>query len=52
MSTEPKQPGKGRWLMPLIIALPLLAGFLAAAIYFGPTLIRVINVAIKTVVMS
>lgn len=52
MSTEPKQPGKGRWLTPLLIALPLLAGFLLAAVTFGPTLMRVINVAIKAVVMS
>ena len=52
MSTEKKSRGGNRWLMPLLLALPFLAAIAFAALRFGPTLIQLINVAIKAAVVS
>ena len=38
--------------MPLLLALPFLAVIAFAAVRFGPSLIEIINVAIKGVVVS
>lgn len=52
MSTEKKKPGRGVWLMPLLLALPFLAAVVFAALRFGPALLRVINVVIKAAVVA
>ena len=52
MSTEPKKPGKGIWALPLLLAVPFLAVLAFAAVRFGPTILRVINVIIKAAVVS
>ena len=38
--------------MPLVLALPFLAAIAFAAVKFGPTLLRMINVMIKAAVMA
>ena len=38
--------------MPLLLALPFLAAIAFAAVRFGPTLLRLINVMIKAAVMA
>lgn len=52
MSTEPKKGEKALWLRPVILALPFLVLILAAAVRFGPTLLRLISVLIKGAVVS
>ena len=52
VSTEKKKPGRGVWLMPLLLALPFLAAVVFAALRFGPALLRVINVVIKAAVVA
>lgn len=52
MSTERKNRGKGRWLLPLLFALPFLAAIAFAVIRLGPRLLEIINVAIKGAVVS
>ena len=52
MNTESKARRRGRWLLPVVLALPFLAAILLAAVRFGPDLLRLINVAIKAVVVS
>ncbi len=52
MSTERKTGGRGRWALPLLLALPFLAAIAFAAIRFGPRLLELINVAIKGAVVS
>ena len=52
MSTEKKNGEKGRWLLPLLMALPFLAMIAFAAYQFGPMLLRAVNVLIKAVVLS
>ena len=52
VSTERKKRRAGRWLVPLLLALPFLAAIAFAAIRFGPRLIEIINVAIKGAVVS
>jgi len=52
VSTERKNRGKGRWLLPLLFALPFLAAIAFAVIRFGPRLLEIINVAIKGAVVS
>lgn len=52
MSTEPKTPGKRRWIYPLLIALPFLAVIALALIRFGTPLLNIINVLIKAAVVS
>ena len=52
MSTERKKHRAGRWLVPLLLALPFLAAVAFAAIRFGPRLLELINVAIKGAVLS
>ena len=52
MNTEPKICGKGRWALPLLLALPFLAVIIFAAVRFGPVLLQLISVAIKTAVVS
>ena len=52
MSIERKNRGKGRWALPLLLALPFLAVIVFTAIRFGPRLIELINVAIKGAVVS
>ena len=52
MSTEAKKRGKGKWALPLLLALPFLALIAFAAVRFGPRLLQLINVAIKAVVVS
>ena len=52
MSTEPKKRRKAVWALPVILALPFLAVILFAAFRFGPTLLRLISVAIKAAVVS
>ncbi len=43
---------RGRWALPLLLALPFLAIIAFAAFRFGPALLQLINVAIKGVVVS
>ena len=52
MNTEKKSGGKGRWALPLLLALPFLALIAFAAVRFGPRVMELINVAIKAVVVS
>ena len=52
MSTERKKRRAGRWLIPMLLALPFLAAVAFAAIRFGPRLIEIINVAVKGAVLS
>ena len=52
MSTERKPRGKGRWFLPLVMALPFLAAAAFAVWKFGPTLLRAVNVLIKAVALS
>ena len=52
MSTKQKTRGKGRWALPLLLALPFLAAVVFAAFRFGPLLLDLINVAIKGAVVS
>lgn len=37
--------------MPLLLALPILAGMAFAAIRFGPTIVKLINAAVKAMVV-
>ena len=52
VSTKQKLRGKGRWILPLLLALPFLAAIAFTAIRFSPRLIEIINVAIKGAVVS
>ena len=52
MSTDPKKNRRGRWALPLLIALPFLAVIALAVMKFGPDLLRIINVLIKAAVVS
>ena len=52
MNTETKKRGKGGWALPLLLALPFLAVIAFAAVRFGPQLVQLINVLIKTAVVS
>ena len=52
VSTEPTNPGKRRWIYPLLIALPFLAVIALALIRFGTPLLNIINVLIKAAVVS
>ena len=52
VSTETKSRGKGRWLFPLLIALPFLAVITLILIRYGTSLLNMINVLIKTLVTS
>ena len=52
MSTERKSKDRGRWALPLLLALLFLAAVLFAAFRFGPKLIQLINVALKAAVVS
>ena len=55
MSTKPgadqKRPGRGVWLMPLLLALPILAGMAFFALRYGPTIVKLINAAVKATVV-
>ena len=51
MSTEKKRPGKGIWLMPLLLALPVLAGMALFALRYGPLIVKLINAAVKATVV-
>ena len=51
MSTDQKARGKGRWLTPVLLALPFLAAIAFAAVKIGPRLLELINVAIKGTVV-
>ena len=52
VSTEAKKRGKGRWALPLLLALPFLAALIFAAVRFGPILLQLIIAAIKGMVVS
>lgn len=52
MSTERTNSRKGRWVLPLLLALPFLAVIAFAAVRFGPRIVELINVAIKGAVVS
>ena len=52
MSTETKKRGKGKWLLPVLLALPFLAAIIFAAVRFGPVLLQLISAAIKGTVVS
>ena len=52
MSTEAKKCGKGKWALPLLLALPFLAVIIFAAVRFGPLLLQLISAAIKGTVVS
>ncbi len=52
MSIEAKKRGKGRWALPLLLALPFLAAIIFAAVRFGPILLQLISAAIKGMVVS
>ena len=51
MTTEKKRPGKGIWLAPVLLALPILAGMAFVALRFGPLIIKLINAAVKAMVV-
>ena len=51
MSTEEKRPGKGIWLMPFLLALPILAGMAFIALRYGPMIVKLINAAVKATVV-
>jgi len=52
VSTERKKTGKGVWFLPLVLALPFLAAIAFAAVRFGPTVLRYVNVLIKAAVVA
>ena len=52
MSTETKAPGRGRWTLPLLLALPYLAVLGYLVYRFGPTIIQLLNAAVKAAVVS
>ena len=52
MSTETKKRGKGKWALPVLLALPFLAVIIYATVRFGPILLQVISAAIKGTVVS
>ena len=52
MSTETKAPGKGRWILPLVLALPFLAAAGFLAVRFGPKIMQLLNAAVKVAVVS
>ncbi|MBO4470653.1 MAG: hypothetical protein J5841_02770 [Clostridia bacterium] len=52
MSTETKKKRERVWFLPLVLALPFLAVIAAIAVRFGPTVIKLISVAIKAAVVS
>ena len=52
MNTETKKRGRGRWIYPLLLALPFLAAIAFGLIRYGADLLDVINVMIKTAVIS
>ena len=52
MNTETKKSGKRTWFAPLLLSLPFLAVIILAAVRFGPTVIKLISVAIKAAVVS
>ena len=49
--TKMKAPGTGIWLAPVLLALPILAAMAFAAIRFGPTIVKLINAAVKATVV-
>jgi hypothetical protein len=51
VNTENKGPGKGIWLAPVLLALPILAAMAFAAIRFGPLIVKLINAAVKATVV-
>ena len=51
MSTEKERPGRGVWLMPFLLALPILAGMAFIALRYGPTIVKLINAAAKATVV-
>ena len=51
VSTENRKPGKGIWLAPVLLALPILAAMAFAAIRFGPLIVKLINAAVKATVV-
>ena len=51
MNTE-KIPGKGKWAMPLVMALPFLAAIAFAALRFGPKIMQLLNAAVKAAVVQ
>ena len=44
-------PGKGVWLLPVVLALPFLAGMIFAALRFGPQILKLISAAVKATVV-
>ena len=51
MSTENRKPGKGIWLAPVLLALPILAALTLIALRFGPLIVKLINAAVKATVV-
>jgi len=51
VSTENRKPGKGIWLAPVLLALPILAAMAFVAIRFGPLIAKLINAAVKATVV-
>lgn len=47
-----KRAGAWKWLMPLIIALPILAAAVPAVRHWGPTLKDLLNILVKVAVVS
>ena len=45
------RPGKGVWLAPVLLALPVLAALAFAAVRFGPLAVKLINAAVKATVV-
>ncbi len=52
MNTETKPGGKRTCVLPLLLALPILAALAFAAVRFGPAVVRLVNVMIKAAVVS
>jgi hypothetical protein len=51
VNTENRKPGKGIWLAPVLLALPILAGMVFIALRFGPLIVKLINAAVKATVI-
>ena len=47
-----KNPGVGLYLLPLVMALPFLAAIAFAALRFGPTIMQLLNAAVKAAVVQ
>ncbi len=53
MNTEKrKKPGAGLYLLPFLLAAPVLAAAALAIVRFGPKILKLLNILIKVVVRA